>query len=290
MLGVSDGLEEWVSASDGIHAAMMDATWDNGLKRTIEGAADLRCKIQLDGLAHYTMGDSIDTVGTDGKLTFLYKPIGSTKHEFIVPGVAERSITFVFPILDDSLAGYGRNDPAVDAVLRALDGDIVMRRPKASAPIWSKAGAVLDLDRSGRCFDRLRRSKLDELACIVLDCFLESFTDQRPSELTTRERRQVMDARDLLLADLVSVPSLTELASIVGTNRTKLNQGFNTLFGMPVYRFLQRERMLAARTWLEEGTRSVGDVAEACGYEHVSNFSNAFKSYHGITPSSLLGG
>lgn len=287
MLGEHDGPEEWVPASDGIRVAVMDATWHTGMQRTIAGASDLRCKIQLDGQSQLSMGDSTDTLGSDGKLTFLYKPVGCIKREVVVPGVSERSLTFVFPVFKESLAGYTRDDPAVDRVLRSFNSDIMMRRLKTSAPILTKASSLLGLNRSARSFARLRRSKLDELACLVLDLFVESFLEDRSCALTARECRQINDARDILLANLADPPSLTALAASVGTNRTKLNQGFNLLMGMPVYRFLQRERMLSAKTWLETESFSISDVAEACGYEHVSNFSNAFKAYYGHTPSSL---
>lgn len=284
----NDGeLEEWVDASDGVQAALMDATWQHGIRRTIHGSSDLRCKIQLAGQAHYQVGGSTKTLGADSKLTFLYKPLGCAKQEIIEPGTLDRSITLVFPIAEESLAGIGREDAAVDKVLRSIRGDVVMRRFRMSPATWGIAGAVLATDRMTHCFSRLRRSRIDELACVVLDMFLESFLDSSQPNLSTRERRQISDARDLLLSDLANPPSLNALAASVGTNRTKLNKGFNTLFGMPVYQYLQRERMLSAKIWLENEGRSVSEVAEACGFEHVSNFSNAFKAYHGRTPSSL---
>jgi AraC-like DNA-binding protein len=280
-------LEEVVAASEGIQAALLDATWETGADRTIEGSSDLRCKLQLAGKAQYCVGNSSETLSADSKLTFLYKPVGAFKRELISPGTFERSITLVFPCLEESLAGYTREDAAVNKVLGSLKGDVVMRRFQTSATTWRIAASILAMDRSSRSFDRLRRSRIDELACIVLDMFLESFLDERQASLSARERRQIGDAHDLLMANLANPPSLAVLAASVGTNRTKLNQGFNEIFGAPVYQLLHQRRMAAARSWIEGQGRSVSEVAEACGYEHVSNFSNAFKAYHGRTPSSL---
>lgn len=287
LLDGQNELEEWVAASDGVSAALVDARWHRGIERTIEGSSDLRCKIQLAGKAHYEFGGSTETLAADSKLSFLYKPIGARKQEIVEPGTFERSITLVFPVQEDSLAGYSRDDAAVDKVLQSINGDVIMRRFQMLPTTWAIAGAILSCDRDARSFDRLRRSRIDELACIVLDMFLESFIDERPFSLSARERRQINEARELLLANFANPPSLNALAASVGTNRTKLNRGFNALFGMPVYQLLQRERMIFARNCLEIDGRSVGDVAEACGFEHVSNFSNAFKAYHGLTPSSL---
>lgn len=246
--------------------------------------SDLRCKLQLAGCAHYSTGEGFEMIGAGHELNFLYKPEGALKHEHIDPGVAEKSITFAFPVLDDSFGGYGRDDPIIDKVLQAMSGRVISRRVPMPSTAWSIAASILMLDRQARGFDRIRHARIDELACIALDVFLDSFQHDRPAELTARERRQIGEARDLLVANLNNPPPLNLLATMVGTNRTKLNRGFNAMFGMPAYQYLLNARMITAHRQLCEG-RAIGDVAEACGYEHVSNFTNAFKSFHGVTPS-----
>ena len=277
-------VEEWVSASSGIQAAIVDAVWHDGVDRAIPGVSDLRCKLQLAGSAHYSTGDSFELVGASHQLNFLYKPEGAVKHEHIDPGTVEKSITFAFPVLDDSFGGYGREDPDVDSVARAMADRLIARRLRMPSTAWSIASSILTLDRKTRGFERIRRARIDELACIALDVFLDSFQHEGLAALTARERRQIGDARDLLIADLGNPPQLNSLATMVGTNRTKLNRGFNALFGMSAYQYLLNARMTAAHSQLCEG-RAIGEVAEACGYEHVSNFTNAFKAFHGVTPS-----
>jgi AraC-like DNA-binding protein len=270
-----------------VQAAVVNSVWHSGIERQIEGSADLRCKLQLAGSADYSFQGANQRFDANTQLTFLYKPTGCVKTETIRPGTFERSITFVFPTLEESLAGYGRDDAAVDMALSSMRSDLMMKQLALAPYAWNVAASVLDADKQARCFQRLRRSRIDELACLCLDHFLDSF-DRRPNAgLTARERRQILDARELLLANVATPPNLNALALAVGTNRTKLNRGFNALFGMPAYQLLLCKRMELARSWIENEGRSIADVAEACGYEHVSNFSNAFKTFHGRTPSSL---
>lgn len=262
----------------------MDAVWHDGVDRAIPGVSDLRCKLQLSGSAHYSTGDGFETVGVSHHLNFLYKPEGAVKREHIDPGTVEKSITFAIPVLDDSFGGYGREDPVVDGAIRSFGSRLMSRRLRMPSTAWGIASSILTLDRTTRGFERIRRARVDELACIALDVFLDSFQDERLPDLTARERRQIGEARDLLVADLCEPPPLNRLAATVGTNRTKLNRGFNALFGMSVYQYLLNARMTTAHSQLCEG-RSIGEVAEACGYEHVSNFTKAFKAFYGVTPS-----
>lgn len=103
--------------------------------------------------------------------------------------------------------------------------------------------------------------------------------------LPGRERRQVLRARDILLADPASAPGLHALAAMVGSNRTKLNAGFRVVFGVPVYRFLKQQRMQRAAAMLRETSCSVEEIAHTCGFGHQGNFATAFRAYYGTPPS-----
>ncbi len=176
----------------------------------------------------------------------------------------------------------------MDRALREVEDRPILRQHKLPVVFGSLATSLLDADRGSRHFEKLRRARVDELACMVLDTFLEQYAGHKASTITARERRQVDEAREILLSDLSSPPSLNALARAVGSNRTKLNHGFRIIFGESVFQLLQRERMLAARVLLQSGHHSVTEVAERCGYEYIGNFSLAFKSYFGVPPSVTL--
>lgn len=287
MLDGANGPEEFIAISDGVTAAALNWVWPTRVQRRFEGSYDLRCKVQLAGGSHYSYNGEGPAGDADPRIMFVYKPWGSVKHEHIAAGVHERSITLVFPMSDAGVGGYGRDDPAVDRALRAMGDQVLARERAMSKAIGNLAASILDADRSARSFEKLQRLRMDELACVTLDLFLESFEEATDRGLTPRERRQVLDARDVLLADLGAPPSLNRLATAVGTNRTKLNRGFQSVFGVSPYQYLHRARMAHARALLERGDLSVTDVAAQCGYEHVSNFSLAVKAFYGRGPSAL---
>ena len=70
-----------------------------------------------------------------------------------------------------------------------------------------------------------------------------------------------------------------------GLNRTKLQEGFNQLFGISVHAYISRERMKKARALLTETDESVKVIAGECGYKSVSSFTRIFTRLHQGSPS-----
>ncbi|ETF02325.1 AraC family transcriptional regulator [Advenella kashmirensis W13003] len=101
--------------------------------------------------------------------------------------------------------------------------------------------------------------------------------------LAPRERRQLLAARERLLADLSNPPTIEQLARETGLNQLKLKRGFKSLFGVSVYALFQRERMEHARRLLLQ--HSVTETAIQLGYSNFSHFSTAFRKQFGVLPS-----
>jgi AraC-like DNA-binding protein len=106
--------------------------------------------------------------------------------------------------------------------------------------------------------------------------------------LPRRERDALEEARERLLANIATPPSLGELALAVGMTEKRLNAGFRALFGATVYETLRNERLEHARIVLESGEASVKEIAYRVGYNHVSNFVSAFKARYGTSPGRYL--
>ncbi|MFQ6185262.1 helix-turn-helix transcriptional regulator [Sinorhizobium meliloti] len=80
--------------------------------------------------------------------------------------------------------------------------------------------------------------------------------------------------------------ALSELARLVGTNRTTLVNRFEASFGCGPITWLRHFRMAEAARRLRNGNERVGKIAETLGYENSNNFSTAFKAIHGVSPLS----
>ena len=65
---------------------------------------------------------------------------------------------------------------------------------------------------------------------------------------------------------------------------TTLKSYFRSIYGQPIHRWLQIQRMKKAANLLYTSAMSILQVAQSVGYEGVSQFNVVFKRYYGVTP------
>lgn len=83
------------------------------------------------------------------------------------------------------------------------------------------------------------------------------------------------------------LPSASRLASLFGISVNAMNDMFVTEFGMSVAAFVKEQRMAQGHEWLSGSELPVAEIAAKLGYAHVGNFSAAFKTFYGYSPSQL---
>lgn len=128
-----------------------------------------------------------------------------------------------------------------------------------------------------------REAKALELLTLHLDSLAEEQVVRR--DFSPRDLTRVREARDRLLADLRSPPSLEELAAAVGLSARRLNQGFRRLYGITVFDCLLEERMRLARQIILDGPAvPLKHLAWMVGYNQLSNFGNAYRRHFGVSP------
>lgn len=102
------------------------------------------------------------------------------------------------------------------------------------------------------------------------------------NQVSLREKKQLIAARDFLLSDLSSPPTISDVAKEVGLNQCKLKQGFKVLFDNTVYGCFQEARMNKAMSLLKDN--NVTETAISLGYSNVSHFSVAFRKQFDVLP------
>jgi len=101
------------------------------------------------------------------------------------------------------------------------------------------------------------------------------------------EREKLIMAQEILTNNLESPPSLTELAKEIGMNTFKLKKNFKEFFGVPVFKYLQNERLTLAHKIIRNQDATVQEAAWHVGYDSLSSFSNAFEKKFGYRPSQI---
>ncbi|WP_114764765.1 helix-turn-helix transcriptional regulator [Vibrio rhodolitus] len=85
--------------------------------------------------------------------------------------------------------------------------------------------------------------------------------------------------------NIISPPSLLQLAQSVGMSHTRLNRAFKHQFGMTVFDWLRQHRLERAQIYLIQSEQTVTEIAQNCGFSNASHLTQCFKTQYGMTPS-----
>lgn len=108
-----------------------------------------------------------------------------------------------------------------------------------------------------------------------------------PGVLNGIADRHIGKALQLMHAEPPKSLTVAALASAAGLSRSAFAARFASIVGLPPIEYLSNWRMTLARKALEEGDRSMANVAELAGYYSVSAFSTAFRRVHGLAPTAF---
>lgn len=109
----------------------------------------------------------------------------------------------------------------------------------------------------------------------------EPATDNGAGKLSNAQCRLVQGyIEENLAADI----GLDQIASVSGLTRFHFSRAFKASFGVPPYQYVNQRRIEKAKQILATTGLPVSSVAEACGFNSVSQFGRAFRGFVGQTP------
>ncbi len=132
-------------------------------------------------------------------------------------------------------------------------------------------------------------AKLMELMAYKLDHMIKH--PKKPKVIVKLKKEDVERlhfARELLINNLEQPMGLVELSRIVGISRTKLLNGFDSVFGTSPTSYLRNMRVEKARHLIDQGHMSLTEIAHSVGYSSSSHFTKVFKNYFSVTPSQYV--
>ena len=121
----------------------------------------------------------------------------------------------------------------------------------------------------------------------LLSHFFWQLSTLETQDIKTTEREKLFLAKEILSDNLDAPPSLAELSRQIGLNTFTLKKDFKELFGVPVFKYLQNERMTTAHDLIRKKQATVQEAAWHVGYDSLSSFSNAFTKKFGFRPSEI---
>ncbi|MFT0713428.1 helix-turn-helix domain-containing protein [Flagellimonas lutimaris] len=122
---------------------------------------------------------------------------------------------------------------------------------------------------------------------VLLSHFFGQLATLQTEKINTTERDKLYKAKEILINNLDNPPSLSELSLQIGLNSYNLKKNFKELFGVPVFKYLQNERLKTAHQLISSQEATVQEAAWHVGYDSLSSFSNAFEKKYGYRPSQI---
>lgn len=99
--------------------------------------------------------------------------------------------------------------------------------------------------------------------------------------------QSILDVKQYMethLSEKITIPALSRRFSL---SPTSLKADFRRTYGQPIHRWLIGVRMKHAAELIRSTGLSNQEIAQAVGYEGVSQFNAAFKRHYGTTPGRL---
>ncbi len=279
---MGEGVWDFFQLSDRLYLSLTDASYNSntGLNLPVDDVVKLR--VILEGELTFNFSKSKFRAGPG-----IYLSVHPGDHEncYDISRGDHLRMAVVHcgrDFFNDIIAEYGDKN--------SFNGEFLLGKKPIIRPLNSLfTGLILDLftfPYSGRLGELYRDAKSIELFCHLLQLarMSASVRDQTPS---VRNRAAIGAARQTILENLSNPPTIECLAREIGLNPTKLKFLFRDIVGMPIFEFMQNERLKLAKIFLQSTDFPISEVALRVGYAHPSNFTAAFKRKYGFTPNAI---
>lgn len=174
-------------------------------------------------------------------------------------------------------------DPTVTRLLTRTKFPLVGTLPKeALAEFGRLAEELVRAMQEDSPYAHERVTALTVLLCTML--FAHGEVPNTPAE-EPRAYHYIQKALLCLNRDFASPLTLTEVAKRIHISPCYLSDLFSRIVGCRFVEYLTRLRLERARTMLREEETPIFEIATACGFGTVSNFTRAFRRAFGIAPS-----
>ncbi|HJT75513.1 MAG TPA: AraC family transcriptional regulator [Chitinophaga sp.] len=181
-----------------------------------------------------------------------------------------------------------QSNPAMECFLekinKGIDSNIATENRIATLPMLQCIRDIMNCNYKGGLKLLYLQAKCMELLSLQADAFAQ--TEVQSVLKSAGDKERIIHARDYLLSNLSTPPTIDELSVISGTNSFKLKRGFKELFNTTVFGYLNNARLDNAREQLLSGI-PIKNVADELGFSSVQHFSSAFRKKFGCTPGML---
>ncbi|WP_371763996.1 AraC family transcriptional regulator [Massilia sp.] len=233
----------------------------HGTAHVMASSPDLPA-VEIDSLARKAVSEDLYLVSGAG-------PQDAAAEQVLFCGAMRFNLDPLHPLLammPEAMraADLGQRDPAVHAMLEAMEREVA-------------------LDRIGACGILARLA--DVLAASIIRAWVECACSDASGWIAAVRCPQI----GRVLAAIHRQPerdwSVSELAGVMGASRSSFIDKFSSAVGETPAKYVAKVKMFQARHWIARDGMRVATVANRLGYDSEASFSRAFKRVIGHPPS-----
>ncbi len=169
----------------------------------------------------------------------------------------------------------------------------VVMKSENLEPIATEYRVMLDDLWTDKMNQPLRLNYIQNRVLLLLEKYLVKLFERRDLngkkvKRSDDETLRLMKVEAILVKNFtVAPPTIDELSRISAMSPTKLKNDFKGLYGLPIYKYYQKNRMLKAKSLLVLAIYTIKEVGIMVGYSNLSHFANTFKKEFGFLPSEI---
>ncbi len=161
-----------------------------------------------------------------------------------------------------------------DTDMSVLDGKSVIR----SSSLYSHFTAIMQAAN-------MQFGQQEYLCARMWDIMSKFMRKEKPR--LDQSREYIEKAKSYIETNLSEHIKVSDISNMLGLERSYFSALFKTKTGVSPLQYILEYRMSKAYELISEHGYIVSEAAVAVGYDDTSNFSRAFKSFYGYSPSKV---
>ena len=137
--------------------------------------------------------------------------------------------------------------------------------------------------------EQISTSQLKESNAALLKLLFQKLSENRQEfhtmEFDVKHREELINLRSEIYSTPRKYNTVRELAASVNLSLSYFQSLYSTYFGVSCYDDLLTAKIASGKSFLQNSSLSVKEVAFLCGYENDTCFMRCFKKRTGMTPS-----
>lgn len=288
ILDPSEGEGHWdfYQLGDSVYVVVCEFVYLHSHSERIPGEGLLEFHISLSGSRDLELSQP-EPLHLDGPSLLIWnQPEGFDSEVSTAPGDHEKALSLYCKpsfIRDNIIVDSSRIPALLKGLLSDDQQSINFCKVPLSIDIVNTANSLYEIDHQEPLGLLLMEAKVLELLYLILTSF-DNLAQGEDESYSGNDLQSFREAHQIISEQHCPPPTITQIAGMVGINKSKLTQGFKSVFGLTLFEFATQCRMQTALKLLQESDKQVGLISDMLGYEHQTTFTAAFKKYFDFLP------